>query len=112
MARGATDIFRRLERTKKITSLEAAAAHRDLTNLDIAVYAFAPVAERVWQLRHALTSYDAWYVAVAEAVELPLAAPTAPRAHSFCRRGTDAFTCQPKQFLGKFVEVPRPKPPP
>ena len=42
-------------------------------NLDIEVYAFAPVAERVWQLRHVLTSYDAWYVAVAEAVDLPLA---------------------------------------
>ena len=69
----ATNIFRRLERAKKITSLEAAAAQRDLMNLDIEVYAFAPVAERVWQLRHALTSYDAWYVAVAEAVDLPLA---------------------------------------
>jgi predicted nucleic acid-binding protein len=69
----ATNIVRRLERAKTISSLEAAAAHRDLMNLDIEVYGFAPVAERVWQLRHALTSYDAWYVAVAEAVELPLA---------------------------------------
>jgi predicted nucleic acid-binding protein len=42
-------------------------------NLDVEVYAFAAVAERVWQLRHALTGYDAWYVAVAEAIELPLA---------------------------------------
>jgi predicted nucleic acid-binding protein len=69
----ATNIFRRLERAKKITSLEAAAAHRDLMNLDIEVYAFAPVSERVWQLRNVLTSYDAWYVAVAEAIDLPLA---------------------------------------
>jgi predicted nucleic acid-binding protein len=69
----ATNIIRRLERAKKITSLEAAAAHRDHMNLDIELCAFAPVAERVWQLRHTLTSYDAWYVAVAEAIELPLA---------------------------------------
>jgi predicted nucleic acid-binding protein len=27
----------------------------------------------VWELRHAITSCDAWYVAVAEAFELPLA---------------------------------------
>jgi predicted nucleic acid-binding protein len=69
----ATNILRRLERAKKISSLEAIAAHRDHMNLDVEVYAFAPVAERVWQLRHTLTSYDAWYVAVAEAIELPLA---------------------------------------
>jgi predicted nucleic acid-binding protein len=69
----ATNILRRLELAAKITSLEAAAAHRDQMNLDIEVYAFAPVAERVWQLRRTLTSYDAWYVAVAEALEMPLA---------------------------------------
>jgi predicted nucleic acid-binding protein len=69
----ATNILRRLERAKKISPLEAAAAHHDHMRLDIAVYAFAPVADRVWELRHTLTSYDAWYVAVAEALELPLA---------------------------------------
>ncbi len=30
-------------------------------------------AERIWALRFTVTSYDAWYVAVAEAVNLPLA---------------------------------------
>lgn len=69
----ATNILRRLERAKKITPLEAAAAHRDHMSLDVDVYAFAPVAERVWELRHTLTSHDAWYVAVAEALDLPLA---------------------------------------
>jgi predicted nucleic acid-binding protein len=69
----ATNILRRLERVKKITSAEAEAAHRDHMNLDLEVYAFAPVADRVWELRHTLTSYDAWYVAVAEALELPFA---------------------------------------
>ena len=32
-----------------------------------------PFAQRAWELRHNLTSYDAWYVAVAEALGLPLA---------------------------------------
>ena len=32
-----------------------------------------PHAERVWALRHNLTAYDAWYVAVAEALDCPLA---------------------------------------
>ena len=32
-----------------------------------------PFAKRVWELRHSVTSHDAWYVAVAEALRLPLA---------------------------------------
>ncbi len=68
-----TNILRRLERAKHLSTLEATAAQRDCLRLDLEVYAFGPVAERVWELRHALTSYDAWYVAVAEALELPLA---------------------------------------
>jgi predicted nucleic acid-binding protein len=41
--------------------------------LELQAFPFDPFAERVWQLRHNLTSCDAWYVAVAEALELPLA---------------------------------------
>lgn len=33
---------------------------------------FVPYAERVWALRHNLTSYDAWYVALAETFDCPL----------------------------------------
>ncbi len=41
--------------------------------LDIQLFPFDPFAGRVWELRHNVTSYDAWYVAVAEALMLPLA---------------------------------------
>lgn len=41
--------------------------------LDLELLPFAPFAERVRELRANVTSYDAWYVAVAEAVDLPLA---------------------------------------
>ena len=40
--------------------------------LDLQLFPFAPFAERVWALRHNLTCYDAWYVAVAEAIGCPL----------------------------------------
>ena len=36
------------------------------------LFPFAPFAERVWALRENLTSYDAWYVALAEALDCPL----------------------------------------
>lgn len=69
----ATNILRRLERAREITTAEANAAHEDLTQLSLEIFSFDPFAERVWELRHTVTSYDAWYVAVAEALELPLA---------------------------------------
>jgi predicted nucleic acid-binding protein len=68
-----TSILRRLERTRRITTLEANSAHHDHQRLNIELYPFLPFADRVWALRHTLTSYDAWYVAVAEALRLPLA---------------------------------------
>lgn len=68
-----TNILRRLERAKDITPAEANGAQEDLMLLEIQLYSFEPFAARVWELRHNLTSYDAWYVAVAEALGLPLA---------------------------------------
>jgi predicted nucleic acid-binding protein len=69
----ATNVLRRLERAKHISTAEANAAHADLMQLDLELFPFDPFAERVWELRHTMTSYDAWYVAVAEALHLPLA---------------------------------------
>ena len=69
----ANNILRRLERANQLSSIEAAAGRVDLLRLDIELVAFQPFADRVWKLRHNLTCYDAWYVAVAEVVDLPLA---------------------------------------
>ncbi len=69
----AVNILRRLERAKEITTAEANAAHEDLMLLNLELFSFDPFGERVWELRHNLTAYDAWYVAVAEALNLPLA---------------------------------------
>ena len=68
-----TNIFRRLERAKLIATPEANAAQEDLMQLDMELFPFEPFAERIWELRHNMTSYDAWYVALAEALNLPLA---------------------------------------
>jgi len=69
----ATNILRRLEASQVLTRLEATAAQKDLLGLDLVLVPFGPFAERVWELRRNVTSYDAWYVAVAEALGLPLA---------------------------------------
>ena len=68
----ASNILRRLERTGRISRTEAESAHGDLLQLDVVLFPFAPFAERIWALRSNLTSYDAWYVALAEALDCPL----------------------------------------
>ena len=69
----AANVLRRLELGKEITEQEAHAAYEDLMELNIELHAFEPFSERVWQLRHNVTTYDGWYVALAEALNLPLA---------------------------------------
>jgi predicted nucleic acid-binding protein len=65
----ASNILRRLEQAGQLSSLEAASAHGDLLQFDMELF---PFADRVWALRHNLTCYDAWYVALAEALNCPL----------------------------------------
>ena len=67
-----TNILRRLEHIGELSRLEATSALRDLLRLDLALFPFAPFGERVWALRSNLSSYDAWYVALAEALGCPL----------------------------------------
>jgi predicted nucleic acid-binding protein len=67
------NVLRRLERAKQISSLEATSAHRDAVRLDLVLFPYEPFALRIWALRENLTSYDAWYVALAEALACPLA---------------------------------------
>jgi predicted nucleic acid-binding protein len=78
----ATNIFRRLERASLITTPEANAAQDDLLELDIDLFPFEPFADRIWELRHNVTSYDAWYIALAEALKLPLATLDEPLSRS------------------------------
>ncbi|MDE2794037.1 MAG: type II toxin-antitoxin system VapC family toxin [Gemmatimonadota bacterium] len=51
----------------------AALALQDLADLRIELFPFAPFARRVWELRDNVGSYDAWYVALAESLDVPLA---------------------------------------
>jgi predicted nucleic acid-binding protein len=68
----ASNIIRRHELSGAITSDQAAQAHADLLDLDIEQWPYGLIANRVWELRVNLSSYDASYVAVAEAIDAPL----------------------------------------
>lgn len=68
----ATNILRRLEEAGEISRVEAKGALGSLSRLEVDLAPFAPFADRIWALRADLTSYDAWYVALAEAFACPL----------------------------------------
>lgn len=69
----ASNTLRRLERIGALSRLQATNIHDDLARFDMTLLPFAPFAERIWALRNNLTSYDAWYVAIAEDFGCPLA---------------------------------------
>lgn len=56
----------------KLDTAVAEEARRDHFAFAINRYEVAPLAERIWQLRHQYTSYDAAYLALAEALQAPL----------------------------------------
>ena len=65
--------LRRLELQGHISSLEASSAFDQAHTLPVELHPFSPFARRVWELRSNLTAYDAWYVAIAESMDCPLA---------------------------------------
>lgn len=68
-----TNVLRRFVANGLIPDSLANSAQRDLFRLDVQLYPFSPLADRVWSLRSNLTSYDAVYVALAESLDAPLA---------------------------------------
>lgn len=69
----AANALRRLEMAGQISNTQAAAAFKNLMIWRVQLWPFGPLAERMWELRHAVTAYDAAYVALAEQLDLPLA---------------------------------------
>jgi predicted nucleic acid-binding protein len=68
-----TSALRNAERRELVTPEQAALTHEDLVDLDVEFHPFDPFASRVWALRHTVSPYDAWYIALAERLDAPLA---------------------------------------
>lgn len=65
-------ILRRASLGGQITADVATLAHGDLLALRIELFPYGAFADRAWELRSNVTPHDAWYVALAEALEAPL----------------------------------------
>ena len=68
-----SNVLRRLERARTISEDQAKEAHAALAELPVRYIPLYPLLDRVWELRHNTTAYDACYVAVAELTQAPLA---------------------------------------
>ncbi|MCA1831694.1 MAG: type II toxin-antitoxin system VapC family toxin [Actinomycetota bacterium] len=65
----AGNILRRSARAGDISEDVASLAHADMLQLRVELFAYEPLAGRIWELRGSLTATDAWYVALAESLE-------------------------------------------
>ncbi len=65
-------VLRGLVLGRKLSPEQADAARVDHFDLLVLRYDAAPLAERIWNLRHQYTSNDAAYLALAEALAVPL----------------------------------------
>jgi predicted nucleic acid-binding protein len=62
----AANVLRRLQLAGRLEPVEATLAHDDLLALPLQLWPYDVLAGRAWELRGALTAYDASYVALAE----------------------------------------------
>ena len=90
----AANILRRAALRGDISHDVASLAHTDLLALAVDFYPYESFATRIWDLRLNVTAHDAWYVALAEVFDVPLATldgrltrATGPR----CTFATPAF---------------------
>ena len=69
----AANVLRRSALAGDISPDVASLAHADLISLRLEHFPYLPFASRVWELRSNVTTYDAWYVALAESLGASLA---------------------------------------
>jgi len=67
-----TSVLRRQLRLGRSTIEQVSAAVADLVDLPVRIFPTAPLPARVWELRDNVSSSDACYVALAEALDVVL----------------------------------------
>lgn len=78
--------LRRLDAAGVVPERRARGALEDLLRLPLVRYPAGALLPRIWELRRTLTAYDASYVALAEALSVPLVTADAKLARSHGHR--------------------------
>ncbi len=79
-------VLRRWSLSAEIAELRAAEAMADFLAIPLTRWAHPPLLNRVWQLRRSISAFDALYVALAEALDVPLLTRDARLARSHGHR--------------------------
>lgn len=66
-------VLRRCAARGLVEPADADGAHRRLLDLPVQLFGYEVFADRACELRASVIPYDAWYVALAEGLDLPLA---------------------------------------
>ena len=77
-----TQALRRLVRSSEVSPERAAEAIADLTDLDLHRHGHLDLLTRAWKLRENVTSYDAMYIALAEALDATVVTCDTPLANA------------------------------
>jgi predicted nucleic acid-binding protein len=83
--------LRRLARTRSMTEERANEVRTDFADLAIVRYPHHPLGDRIWELRRKLTAYDAAFVALSEALGVPLVTCDARMASSVHEASVEVF---------------------
>ena len=65
-------VLRRFVHAKRLTADRASDALDDFADLELTRYPHEPLIDRIWEFRDDLSAYDASYLALAEAISIPL----------------------------------------
>jgi predicted nucleic acid-binding protein len=66
------NILRKAVLAGDVSEDTVALAHADLLSSRVELFPYEPLGPRIWELQSTTTGYDAWYVALAEALDAPL----------------------------------------
>jgi predicted nucleic acid-binding protein len=83
-----TQALRRLTQRQELDAWRAEQALDDLAHLVIERHALQPLLKRTWELRDAMSAYDGSYIALAEALAVPLLTCDAKLARVHGHRAT------------------------
>lgn len=67
------NVLRKAALHRDVSADVASLAHGDLLDMRLDLFPYEPFAERVWDLRGSVATYDGWYVAIAERLNVALA---------------------------------------
>ena len=77
-----TQVLRRYAQKGDLRDGRGREALRDLADFPLIRFSHEPFLERMWELRHSLSAYDAAYIALAEALDAPLVTCDARLVHA------------------------------